>query len=231
MKIPVIGINVQKIFCTLGVLAVALSSPARAQDAGNGRVIFPDIRRLELEGARSLAMKRSAQIRLQQAKLSQREAEQREVNRRVKLNAAGGFDPISREVRYYLNLDLERLLKLNKGERDAARQAVEQERINQETANAEALQRVTQAWFALRTAEANVRSAAKVREMAQASFIAADARFRAGAGELSAVLAAMRAQNESAAGYETARQNVAVACLALAQACGYATAEEMEAAL
>ncbi len=193
--------------------------------------IFPKVRALNLGTVRELALKQSTAIALAQSKLGQAQAELRDQNNRFKLNTQGGLDPFSGQVRFYLSLDLERLLQLNTQQRAVARQAVEAGSIGHTDAQNAALKGVSTAWFGLQRAEASVSSAGRYRETSQAIYVAADARFRAGQGELPGVLAGLRGTWESEDAYARARQDVALACLDLAQACGYPTAEEMEAAL
>lgn len=193
--------------------------------------LFPRIRALDLERCRQLSLQRSANVALAGARVGQAQAERREAERRIVLQAQGGFDPVAGKVRYYLNLDLERLLALNKQQRRAARQAEAAQVIGQTSAQQEAVARASRAWYGMVQAQAAVLGAGRARESARALYVAADARFRAGQGELSGVLSALRGDAESDDSYERARQGVALACLELAQACGYLTAEEMEAAL
>ena len=193
--------------------------------------IFPQIRALSLEGARALAMKRSPALALSGARVAEAEGAQRDVSRRIKLDTTGGLDPFSGQVRFYLALDLERLIGLNKGEKESARQKVEAEKINRTTSEQAAMARVSTAWYGLSTAQANVTSAGRRKEIARALYAASDARFKAGAGALNDVLGALSSNTQALDAYEASRQGVALACLELAQSCGYLTAEEMEAAL
>ena len=91
--------------------------------------------------------------------------------------------------------------------------------------------RVSAAWYSLETAEMAVTSANRRVETSRALYVASDAKFKAGVGELSGVLSSLSATSEAEDVYQAARQRVALGCLELAQACGYMTAEEMEAAL
>lgn len=225
--------------CFSAFLIVLLAVPSRAQEAAP---MFPRIRGLDLAQVRALALKQSTSIALAQAKLNQAQAELKDQRNRFKLTPDGGIGfgvnpnnpnggAFSNKVSFYLSLDLERLLQLNKKEREQARQEVEAQNIGKTDAQNAALKGVTAAWFSLRRAEAAVLAASRYRETANAIYIAADARFKAGQGELSGVLSGLRGTWESEDAYNRARQDVALACLDLAQASGYATAEEMEAAL
>lgn len=207
-------------------------APAHAQDPNTARApIFPRVRALSLERSRALARERSATIALAQAKFAQAKAEEREVSRRLKLDTTGGLDPFSRQIRFYVALDLERLLGLNRQERERARQATEQGRIGRQSAQAEAMKGATTAWYALASANAGVTASLRRREAARALYVVADARFKAGQGELGSVMTALQGTYSAEDAFEQARQTVALSCLELAQSCGYATAEEMEAAL
>lgn len=210
------------------LVLLVLALPVASQDAAT---LFPRLRRLTLEEVRVLARSRSANIALSDARLAQASASRRDIERRIRLDTTGGLDPFSRQVRFYISLDLERLLGLNRQERERARQVEAEGRIGQTTAQADALRRVTTAWYATLQAQNGVVSATRVRQTTAALFLAADARFKSGQGELGVVLGALRAREEGEDAYERARQGVALACLDLAQACGYASAEEMEAAL
>lgn len=216
--------------CLVLMLTIVAATPATAQtgDAATPS-IFPQIRALSLEESRALAMKRSPALALSSARVAEAQGVQRDVSRRIKLDTTGGLDPFSGQVRFYLALDLERLIGLNKGEKEAARQKVEAEKINMTASEQTAMARVSTAWYALSTAQANVASAGRRREIARALYAASDARFKAGAGELGNVLGALSAHTQADDAYETSRQTVALACLELAQSCGYLTAEEMEA--
>ena len=211
-------------------------TPALAQDDSPDSPtatapIFPRVRALSLEQARALAMKRSPALALSGARVAEAEGAQRDVSRRIKLDTTGGLDPFSGQVRFYLALDLERLIGLNKGEKESARQKVEAEKINRTTSEQTAMARVSTAWYGLSTAQANVTSAGRRKEIARALYAASDARFKAGAGELNDVLGALSSNTQALDAYEASRQQVALACLELAQSCGYLTAEAMEAAL
>ena len=210
-------------------------TPALAQDDAPDSPatapIFPRVRALSLEQARALAMKRSPALALSGARVAEAEGAQRDVSRRIKLDTTGGLDPFSGQVRFYLALDLERLIGLNKGEKESARQKVEAEKINRTTSEQTAMARVSTAWYGLSTAQANVTSAGRRKEIARALYAASDARFKAGAGELNDVLGALSSNTQALDAYEASRQGVALACLELAQSCGYLTAEAMEAAL
>ena len=214
-------------------LTMTGATPARAQPRipATSQAIFPQIRALSLEGARALAMKRSPALALSAARVAEAQGNERDVSRRIKLDTTGGLDPFSGQVRFYLALDLERLIGLNKGEKESARQKVAAERINQTTSEQTAMARVSTAWYALSTAQSNVGSAGRRKEIARALYAASDARFKAGEGELGGVLGALSANTQAEDAYEAARQTVALACLELAQACGYLTAEAMEAAI
>lgn len=221
-----------KLRLALVALLLLLLAPSRAQEGDDAKTaIFPRIRALSLERTRSLASERSATISLAQAKFAQAQAEEREVVRRFKLDTAGGLDPFSQQIRFYVALDLERLLGLNRQEKERARQATEQSRIGRLTAHADAMKGATTAWFALVAANAGVGSAARRKEAAQALYVVADARFKAGQSELSGVMSALQGTYSAEDAFESARQTVALTCLDLAQSCGYSTAEEMEASL
>ena len=193
--------------------------------------MFPKVRALSLSQVRELATKRNTRIALARSKVGGAQAELREQNNRVKVNTSGGLDPFTGKIRFYLSLDLERLLRLNKTQRDKAKQDVEAQKIGQtESVNA-AIKEATVAWYALRKSEASVTGANRYRQTAHALYVAADARFKAGVSELSGVLSALDSTYKSDDAYQAAREQVALDCLDVAQACGYATAEEMEAAL
>jgi outer membrane protein TolC len=244
VKNPVKGIFLRERFARFVFVLVAFLAfvaPAWCQEAAQAP-IFPKMRVLDLGECRALALKRSAKLALAGAQLAQAQAELKDQRNRFKLGTGGGIGfgvnpnaanggAFSNKVSFYLSLDLERLLQLNKAEREKARQAVEAERIGQTTAELSTQKDVTTAWYGVRSAEAGVLAAQRYRETAQALHLAADARFKAGQGELSGVLASLRGTWESEAAYEQARRAVILACLDLAQSCGYATAEEMEAAL
>ena len=217
------------------VPSVFCASPATASDIIEYSM-FPKVRALSLFQVRELATKRSTSIALARSKLNGAQAELKEQRNRVKVNTAGGLDPFSGQVRFYLSLDLERLLQLNKTARDKARQDVEAQQIGHVEATNAAIKAATVAWYALRKSEAATLSANRYRQTAQALFVAADARFRAGSSaiggsELSGVLSALDGTHRAEDAHQAARSQVALDCLDLAQACGYPTAEEMEAAL
>ena len=218
--------------CVFAPLALALTlapcAPARAADAP---AIFPQIRALSLEQSRALAMKRSPALALSAAQVAAAQANERDVSRRIKIDTTGGFDPFSGQVRFYLALDLERLAGLNRAQKENARQKVAAEKIGAQTAEQSAMARVSAAWYSLSTAQMAVTGAGRRKETSRALYVAADAKFKAGVGELSGVLGAMSGAGEAEDAYQSARQTVALACLELAQSCGYLTAEEMEAAL
>ena len=193
--------------------------------------MFSQVRALSLSKVRELATTRNTRIALAKSKLTGAQSELRDQNNRVKLNTSGGLDPFSGQVRFYLSLDLERLLRLNKAARDKAKQDVEAQKIGQIESTNAAIKEATVAWYSLRKSEASVTSSRRYRETAQALFVASDARFKAGATELSGVLSALDSTHRAEDAYQSARQQVALDCLDLAQSCGYATAEEMEAAL
>lgn len=238
-----------------GALRVFSARPASAQEVelrfdttsstrSDENTLFAGIRALDLSSARALATKRSSAIALANAKVGGAQADLDELRNRIKINSAGGLgigtNPLesnpqggvfSPKVRLYLSLDLERLLQLNKAQRTKAKRAIEAEQIGKTDATNSAIKDVTTAWYGLRRVETAVVTAARYKETARALYVSADARFKAGAGELSGVLSALDGTYKSEEAYETARQSVALACLDLAQACGYTTAEEMEAAL
>lgn len=229
LKCGLLGARI--VWATLLLLCFFLL-PAIAQESGSAAPpIFPRIRALNLERTRVLARERSATITLAQAKFAQSQAEEREVSRRIKLDTTGGLDPFSRQIRFYVALDLERLLGLNRQEKERARQATEQNRIGRQSANADAMKSATVAWYALSSANAAVVAAARRKEAAQALYVVADARFKSGQSELSGVMSALQGTYTSEDAFDQARQSIALACLDLAQSCGYATAEELEAAL
>lgn len=226
-----------------GARAEAQTEPVSTH-ASDETVIFPRIRRLELPEVRALATKRSSTIALADAKAAGTRADLKELQNRFKIGTAGGlgigsspFESGNRggifspKVRLYLSLDLERLLQLNKQQRVKAQQAIEAEDIGHLQAVNAAIRDVSGSWFALRKAETSVVAAARYRETASALYVAADARFKAGDGQLSSVLSALDGTYKSDEAFSAARQAVALACLDLAQSCGYSTAEEMEAAL
>ncbi len=193
--------------------------------------IFPKVRALSLAQVRELATQRNTRIALAKAKLSGAQTDLKEQQNRFKINSGGGLDPFNGKVRFYLTLDLERLLQLNKAERNKARQEVDAQRLGQAESTNATIKEATVAWYGLRKSEAGVTSAIRYRDTAQALYVSADARFRAGSGELSGVLSALDGTHKANESFSAARQQVALDCLELAQSCGYATPEEMEAAL
>lgn len=224
MRTRTLSIFLAQIF-SLGVWGV--SAPLWAAPTPT----FAKIRALGLPDVRTLAIKRAPSIALANAKVKAAEAEAREISRRLKINTTGGLDPFSGQVRFYLALDLERLAGLNKGEKDKAARGVEAEKIGATEAQNAAIKSVTEAWFTLRRAIDTEKSATRQLVTARALYTASDARFKAGIGELNAVLSAMSARSNAEDNLRAARAAIILACLDLAQACGYSTAEEMEAAL
>lgn len=73
-------------------------------------------------------------------------------------------------------------------------------------------------------------STTRRRQSSRTLYVAAGSRFRAGAGALSGALGTLNAAEADDA-YQSARQKIALACLELAQGCGFLTAKEMETAL
>lgn len=218
-------------FLALCLASVKCPSVAAQAAPGEAAPIFPRIRALSLPEARALALKRSPAIALSSAKIAAAEADRKDVARRIKIDTTGGLDPFSGQVRFYLALDLERLAGLNRAQKENARQKVEAERIGAISTQQDALKRVSSAWYALNASQMSVESNTRRREMARALYVAADASFKAGEGQLSGVLSSLAGTSEADDAFQTARQNVALGCLELAQSCGYMTAEEMEAAL
>lgn len=217
-----------RVFCVAGLVALSVfGSPVAAQEA----TIFPKVRALGLPQARQLAMKQSPAIAVSGARIGAAEADARDVSRRVKVNTAGGLDPFNGKIRFYVALDLERLAGLNRAERQSARQKVEQEKLGAIATGQDAMKRVSAAWYSLQSAQMAVVSANRRKETAEALYVAVDARFKAGQAELSGVLSALSGTSTAEDTYQSARQSVALACLELAQSCGYMTAEELEAAL
>lgn len=217
-------------------LTVALSTrPAAAIEPFvvpvSARDLFPRIADLGLTEVRALATERAPAIALSAAKVGAANADLDEQRKRIKVTTAGGIDPFNGSIRFYLALDLERLLQLNGAAREKARRLVEAERIGETQTQNAVTKAVTVAFFGLRGALATDVSARRRAETSAALYAAADARFKAGAGELGSVLGALSAQSESGDAVTAARHAVALASLDLAQACGYPTAEEMEAAL
>ncbi len=193
--------------------------------------IFLRLRGLSLEECRALSLARSNSIALSIAKVSQARAELKEQESRFKVNTQGGLDPFTGKIRFYLALDLERLLQLNRQARAQAKFALDAQSISQSDARNAALKGVTAAWYGLRRAENSVESAARLTQTSRALHVSADARFQSGAGELTGVLSSLKALADAEDSYQRARQDVILGALDLAQSCGYATAEEMEAAL
>lgn len=211
--------------CVLfGSSGVALAQP-------KAPTTFGQIRKLSLEEVRALALQRAPAIAQAKAKIAAAEAEERELKKRIVPQVGGGIDPFSGRVRYYMTLDLQRLLQLNKAERQKAHRAVEAEQAGQTQAQNGAIASVTAAWFGLQRAEAGHKTARRNLITAKAIFVSADARFRAGTGELGSVLSAMNGQSSNEDAVTSTRQSLLLACLTLAQACGYSTAEEMDDAL
>lgn len=155
--------------------------------------IFPRLRRLSLEECRALSLSRSSSIALSTAKVAQARAALREQENRFKVNTQGGLDPFTGKIRFYLSLDLERLLRLNREARAQAKFALDTQSIGQSDARDAALKSVTAAWYGLRRAENAVASAARLTQTSRALHVSADARFQSGAGELSGVLASLKA--------------------------------------
>lgn len=211
--------------------AASATSSTRSDETTRAATLFPQIRALDLSAARALATQRSTAIALALSRVGAAQAELKDQQSRLKLNTAGGLDPFSGKVRFYLSLDMERLLGLNKTAKSKARRQVEAEQIGKTEATNSAVKDVTTAWYGLRRAETAVAGASRYRETAHALYVSADAKFKAGAGELSGVLSSLDGTFKSDEALSLARQNVALACLDLAQACGYTTAEEMESAL
>ncbi len=191
---------------------------------------FGHIRKLSLEEVRALALERAPAIAQAKAKIEAAQAEEKELKKRIVPQVGGGIDPFSGQVRYYMNLDLQRLLQLNKAERQKAKRTVEAEEQGRIQAQNAAIASVTAAWFGLKRAEAGHATARRNLITAKAIFVSADARFRAGTGELGSVLSALNGKASGEDAVTSTRQGLLLACLTLAQACGYATAEEMEAA-
>lgn len=224
-------------------VAAPVASESSTQSSG-ATSIYHKMRGLDLATSRDLATKRSSSIALSGTRIGAAEADLAELRNRIKINTAGGLgvgtSPLQSgggggvftpKVQLYLSLDLERLLQLNKAQRTKAKRLIEAENIGKTTATNGAIKDVTTAWYAMQRANAGVISAIRYRESSHALYVSADAKFRAGTGELSGVLAALDATYKSDEAYAASRHTVALACLDLAQACGYTTAEEMEAAL
>ena len=219
----------------LGLTAATSWRPAAAiepfEPPVSARILFPRIADLDLTEARALATARAPAIALSAAKVGAASADLDEQRKRIKVTTTGGLDPFDGSIRFYLALDLERLLQLNGAAREKARRLVEAERIGATQTQNAVTKSVTVAFFGLRGALATDVSARRRAETSAALYVAADARFKAGAGELGSVLGALSAQSESSDAVTSARHAVALASLDLAQACGYPTAEAMEAAL
>lgn len=216
------------------VLALCLggqTAHCQLRDPSPDSTIYPRLRRLSLEECRALSLSRSNSITLSTAKVSQARAELREQESRFKVNTQGGLDPFTGQIRFYLSLDLERLLQLNRQARAQAKFALDAQSISQSDARNAALKGVTAAWYGLRRAENSVESASRLSQTSRALHVSADARFQAGAGELSGVLSSLKALADAEDAYERARQDVLLGALDLAQSCGYPTAEAMEIAL
>ncbi len=192
---------------------------------------FGHIRKLSLDQVRALALQRAPTIAQAKAKIEAARAEERELKKRIVPNFGGGIDPFSGQVRTYMNLDFQRLFQLNKAERQKAKRAVEAEQLGQTDAQNGAIAGVTAAWFGLQRAEAAHKTARRNLITAKAIFVSADARFRGGTGELGSVLSALNGKASGEDAVTSTRQGLLLSCLTLAQACGYSTAEEMEAAL
>lgn len=219
-------------FLVVWIVALSLCFGAKtAQSQQRDFTIFPRLRRLSLEECRTLSLSRSNSIALSTAKVSQARAELKEQESRFKVNTQGGLDPFTGKIRFYLSLDLERLLQLNREARAQAKFALDAQSIAQSDARNAALKGVTAAWYGLRRAENSVESASRLSQTSRALHVSADARFQAGAGELSGVLSSLKALADAEDAYERARQDVILGALDLAQSCGYSTAEAMEIAL
>ncbi len=217
------------LFSSGGGAAFAQSAGAATSKAA--ATTFGHIRRLSLEEVRALALERAPAIAQAKAKIEAAKAEERELKKRIVPNFGGGIDPFSGQVRYYMNLDFQRLFQLNKAERQKAHRAVEAEQQGQTQAQYAAIASITSAWFGLKRAEAGHATARRNLITAKAIFVSADARFRAGTGELGSVLSALNGKASGEDAVTSTRQSLLLACLTLAQACGYSTAEEMEGAL
>lgn len=209
----------------------ALFGSESAAFAQSKPTTFGHIRALSLPQVRALALERAPAIAAAKAKIEAAKAEERQLKKRIVPNFGGGIDPFSGQVRYYMNLDFQRLFQLNKAERQKAHRAVEAEQLGQTDAQNGAIASVTSAWFGLQRAEAAHTTARRNLITAKAIFVSADARFRGGTGELGSVLSALNGKASSEDAVTSTRQSLLLACLTLAQASGYPTAEEMEAAL
>ncbi len=170
---------------------VPLSSSGVALAQSKAPTTFGHIRRLSLEEVRALALERAPAIAQARAKIEAAKAEEKELKKRIVPQVGGGIDPFSGQVRYYMNLDLQRLLQLNRAERQKAKRTVEAEQQGQTQAQNAAIASVTAAWFGLKRAEAGHATARRNLITAKAIFVSADARFRAGTGELGSVLSAL----------------------------------------
>lgn len=210
---------------------LAFAQGAGAATSPTAATTFGQIRKLSLEQVRALALERAPTIAQAKAKIEAAQAEARELKKRIVPNFGGGIDPFSGQVRYYMNLDFARLLQLNKAERQKAKRAIEAEQASHKDAQNGAIASVTAAWFGLKRAEAGHTTARRNLITAKAIFISADARFRGGTGELGSVLSALNGKASGEDAVTSTRQSLLLACLTLAQACGYPTAEEMEAAI
>ncbi len=215
------------------VLFISGAGLAFAQGAGAATspaapTTFGHIRHLSLEEVRVLALQRAPAIAAARAKIEAAQAQERELKKRIVPNFGGGIDPFSGQVRYYMNLDFQRLFQLNKAERQKAKRAVEAEQAGHTQAQNSAIAGVTAAWFGLQRAEAGHKTARRNLITAKAIFVSADARFRGGTGELGSVLSALNGKASGEDAVTSTRQSLLMACLTLAQACGYSTAEEMD---
>lgn len=232
-KTPLYNVFVLAFFFVAAPFVAQLTSgrgAATAQPQG-AATTFGHIRKLSLPQVRALALERAPSIAQAKAKIEAAKAGERQLKKRIVPNFGGGIDPFSGQVRYYMNLDLQRLFQLNKAEREKARRIVEAEQSGQTDAQNAAIASVTAAWFGLQRAEAGHKTARRNLITAKAIFVSADARFRAGTGELGSVLSAMNGQASGEDAVTSTRQSLLLSCLTLAQACGYPTAEEMDAAL
>ncbi len=231
-KTPVYIFFALAFFSAPALLPASKGGRAFAQSQNSANITtFGHIRALSLEEVRALALQRAPSIAQAKAKIEAAQAEERELKKRFVPQVGGGIDPFSGQVRYYMNLDLQRLLQLNKAERQKAHRAVEAEQQGQTQAQNGAIASVTAAWFGLQRAEAAHTTARRNLITAKAIFVSADARFRAGTGELGSVLSALNGKASGEDAVISTRQSLLMACLTLAQTCGYPTAEEMEAAL
>jgi len=210
---------------------IAFAQTTGAATGKAAATTFGHIRRLSLDQVRSLALQLAPTIAQAKAKIEAAKAEEHELKKRIVPNFGGGIDPFSGQVRYYMNLDFQRLFQLNKAERQKAKRAIETEQMGKTDAQNGAIASVTAAWFGLKRAEAGHTTARRNLITAKAIFVSADARFRGGTGELGSVLSALNGRASSEDSVTSTRQSLLMACLTLAQACGYSTAEEMEAAL